>query len=213
MDVVKRNIEKLNGRIDITCRPGHGSTFTLRIPLTLAIVDAMLVRVGEGKYMIPTLTIRESLVPSRSQVTITPEGREILRLREEMVPIVRLYDVFGCKPDAERVEDGILIVAEDSGRSFAFFVDEIVGQQQTVIKGLPDYIGESNGFSGCTILGDGTVSLIVDVGAVSQMTGTFHASPVNKAADWEDDDSPTAMAMPTEGVSFADLESVAGITA
>ena len=210
MDVVKRNIEKLNGRIDIASRPGNGSTFTLRIPLTLAIVDAMLVRVGEGKYMIPTLTIRESLVPSKSQVTVTPEGREILRLREEMVPIIRLYDVFGCQPGAEKLKDGILIVAEDSGRSFAFFVDEIIGQQQTVIKGLPDYIGESNGFSGCTILGDGTVSLIVDVGAVSQMSGSFHASPVNKAADWEDDKS--AMDSMAEGVSFADLESVAGLT-
>jgi two-component system chemotaxis sensor kinase CheA len=206
MDVVKRNIEKLNGRIDINSKTDQGSTFTLRIPLTLAIVDAMLVRVGEGKYMIPTLTIRESLVPTMNQVTVTPEGREILRLREEMVPIVRLYDVFGCKPGAEKLKDGILIVAEDSGRSFAFFVDEIIGQQQTVIKGLPDYIGEANGFSGCTILGDGTVSLIVDVGAVSQMTGSFHASPVNKAAAWSDEVVSVANANNYAEVSFADLE-------
>ncbi|MDR0703783.1 MAG: chemotaxis protein CheA [Planctomycetaceae bacterium] len=205
MDVVKRNIEKLNGRIDINSRAGQGSTFTLRIPLTLAIVDAMLVRVGEGKYMIPTLTIRESLVPTMNQVTVTPEGREILRLREEMVPIVRLYDVFGCKPGAEKLKDGILIVAEDSGRSFAFFVDEIIGQQQTVIKGLPDYIGEANGFSGCTILGDGTVSLIVDVGAVSQMTGSFHASPVNKASAWSDEPAAITNNSYTD-ISFADLE-------
>jgi two-component system chemotaxis sensor kinase CheA len=214
MDVVKRNIEKLNGRIDIASRGGRGSTFTLRIPLTLAIVDAMLVQVGEGTYMIPTLTIRESLVPTMNQVTVTPEGREILRLREEMVPIVRLYDVFGCKPGADKLKDGILIVAEDSGRSFAFFVDKIVGQQQTVIKGLPDYIGEANGFSGCTILGDGTVSLIVDVGAVSQMTGSFHASPVNKAADWVDSekDSESRMGMvQTDEMSFADLEAMVDV--
>jgi len=213
MDVVKRNIEKLNGRIDIASRPGHGSTFTLRIPLTLAIVDAMLVRVGEGKYMIPTLTIRESLVPMKSQVTVTPEGREILRLREEMVPIIRLYDVFGCQPGAEKLKDGILIVAEDSGRSFAFFVDEIIGQQQTVIKGLPEYIGESNGFSGCTILGDGTVSLIVDVGAVSQMSGSFHASPVNKMADWEEESTAVSVtANETSFTDFAEFEAVAGVT-
>jgi two-component system chemotaxis sensor kinase CheA len=205
MDVVKRNIEKLNGRIDISSQTGKGSTFTLRIPLTLAIVDAMLVRVGGGKYMIPTLVIRESLVPSQNQVTITPEGREILRLREEMLPIVRLYDVFGCQPGATKLKDGILIVAEDGGRSFAFFVDEIIGQQQTVIKGLPDYIGEAHGFSGCTILGDGSVSLIVDVGAVSEMTGSFHANPANKANDWSNENAVEAEAG-QEGMSFADLE-------
>ncbi|MDR2762958.1 MAG: chemotaxis protein CheA [Planctomycetaceae bacterium] len=205
MDVVKRNIEKLNGRIDIASRAGEGSTFTLRIPLTLAIVDAMLVRVGDGKYMIPTLSIRESLVPTMKQVTVTPEGREILRLREEMVPIIRLYDVFECKPGAERLKDGILIVAEDGGHSFAFFVDEIIGQQQTVIKGLPDYIGEANGFSGCTILGDGTVSLIVDVGAVSQMSGSYSASPVNKFQLWEDNLESNSHHV---DVSFNDLESV-----
>jgi two-component system chemotaxis sensor kinase CheA len=159
--------------------------------------------------MIPTLTIRESLVPSKSQVTVTPEGREILRLREEMVPIVRLYDVFGCKPDAEKLKDGILIVAEDSGRSFAFFVDEIVGQQQTVIKGLPDYVGKANGFSGCTILGDGKVSLILDVGAVSQMSGSFAASPVNKAQYWTDDEKTVASGT-HQDVSFADLEATVG---
>ncbi|MDR3108216.1 MAG: chemotaxis protein CheA, partial [Planctomycetaceae bacterium] len=120
MDVVKRNIEKLNGRIDIQSVAGQGSTFTLRIPLTLAIVDAMLVRVGTGRYMIPTLTIRESLVPTMNQITITPDGREILRLRAEMVPVIRLYDVFGREPGSDRLKDGILIVAEDSGRSFAF---------------------------------------------------------------------------------------------
>jgi len=128
------------------------------------------------------------------------------------VPIIRLYDVFGCKPGAEKLKDGILIVAEDGGRSFAFFVDEIIGQQQTVIKGLPEYIGESNGFSGCTILGDGTVSLIVDVGTVSQMAGTYHASPVNKAENWADDKEASAMPAGTSFADFSDFEAVAGVT-
>ncbi len=125
-----------------------------------------------------------------------------------MVPVVRLYDVFGCDADAQKLKDGILIVAEDGGRSYAFFVDEIIGQQQTVIKGLPDYIGEANGFSGCTILGDGTVSLIVDVGAVSQMSGSFHASPVNKAEAWTDDVPSTMTTFGAPDVSFDDLEAV-----
>ncbi|MCL2349455.1 MAG: chemotaxis protein CheA [Planctomycetaceae bacterium] len=187
MDVVRKNIEKLNGRIDIQSRDGEGSTFILRIPLTLAIIDAMLVRVGSAKYMIPTLMIRESLVPVAKQVTITPDGKEILRLREEMIPIIRLYDIFNQEPESEKLKDGILIVAEDAGHSFAIFVDEIVGQQQTVIKGLPDYLGKGEGFSGCTILGDGTVSLIIDVGTLSQMQGTFAAPPCNKDAYWNDD--------------------------
>jgi len=186
MDVVRKNIEKLNGRIDIQSTEGKGSTFILRIPLTLAIIDAMLVRVGTAKYMIPTLTILESLVPVSKQVTVTPDGKEILRLRDEMIPIIRLYDVFRQQGDSERLKDGILVVAEESGQSFAIFVDEIVGQQQAVIKGLPDYIGRAEGFSGCTILGDGTVSLIIDVGTISQMHGTFAASPCHKEIYWDD---------------------------
>jgi len=206
MDVVKRNIEKLNGRIDIQSKVGQGSVFTLRIPLTLAIIDAMLVRVGKGRYMIPTLSIRESLVPTMNQVTITPDGKEILRLREEMVPIVRLYDVFSQTPDSERLKDGILIVAEDSGRSFAIFVDEIVGQQQTVIKGLPDYVGKANGFSGCTILGDGSVSLIIDIGSLSQMSTSFTPPSCGKEAYWSDAPKENEPVDSGEAISFEDLE-------
>ncbi|MCL2118871.1 MAG: chemotaxis protein CheA [Planctomycetaceae bacterium] len=186
MDVVRKNIEKLNGRIDIQSVEGKGSTFILRIPLTLAIIDAMLVRVGTAKYMIPTLSILESLVPVSKQVTVTPDGKEILRLRDEMIPIIRLYDIFNQQGDSERLKDGILVVAEESGQSFAIFVDEIVGQQQAVIKGLPDYIGRAEGFSGCTILGDGTVSLIIDIGTLSQMRGTFAASTCHKEMYWDD---------------------------
>jgi chemotaxis protein histidine kinase CheA len=146
----------------------------------------MLVRVGTAKYMIPTLTILESLVPTIKQVTVTPDGKEILRLRDEMIPIIRLYDIFNQKGDSERLKDGILVVAEESGQAFAIFVDEIVGQQQAVIKGLPDYIGRAEGFSGCTILGDGTVSLIIDIGTFSQMRGTFAASTCHKEMYWDD---------------------------
>ncbi|MGL4942782.1 MAG: chemotaxis protein CheA [Thermoguttaceae bacterium] len=214
MDVVRRNIEKLNGRIDIRSRLGAGATFILRIPLTLAIVDAMLVRVGKSRYMLPTLSIRESLVPEYNQITITPDGKELLRLREEIVPIVRLHDIYNCKPDSMRLKDGILMVVEDAGRSFSLFVDEIIGQQQTVIKGLPEAIGKAHGFSGCTILGDGTVSLIIDIGVVSKITGNFVVNPAGKHAYWYGEEASNVVADTTtwadktspESVSFADLE-------
>ena len=187
MDVVRKNIEKLNGRIDIQSVEGKGSTFILRIPLTLAIIDAMQVRIGEANYMIPTLAILESIVPVKQQVTVTPDGKEILRLRDEMIPIIRLHDIFGQQGDSDRLKDGILIIAEDAGQAYAIFVDEIVGQQQAVIKGLPDYIGRAEGFSGCTILGDGTVSLIIDIGAISHMHGTFVTSTTcEKDLYWDD---------------------------
>ena len=169
MDVVKKNIEKLNGRIDVKSSEGQGSTFTLRIPLTLAIIDGMLVRVGHTKYTIPVLSIRETLKPERSMITYTPEGSEILSLRDSFIPVIRLYGLFGTKADSNVLEDGILVIVEDSGVPVALFIDEIVGQQQTVIKGLSEYIGKARGCSGCTILGDGSVSLILDLGTLVSM--------------------------------------------
>lgn len=166
MDVVKRNIDKLNGRVDVKSTPGHGTTIILRIPLTLAIIDGMLVRVGNTKYTIPVLSIRESLRPEHKRITITPDRREILRLREELIPVVRLHDVFNRKGDSTNLEEGILVIVEDAGVSVALFIDEIVGQQQTVIKGLSNYIGKARGCSGCTILGDGSVSLILDINSL-----------------------------------------------
>ncbi len=169
MDVVKKNIEKLNGRIDVKSAEGVGSTFTLRIPLTLAIIDGMLVRVGNTKYTIPVLSIRETLKPELNMITFTPEGSEILSLRDSFIPIIRLHELFGTKADSQNLEDGILVIVEDSGVPIALFIDEIVGQQQTVIKGLSEYIGKARGCSGCTILGDGSVSLILDLGTLVTM--------------------------------------------
>lgn len=178
MDVVKKNIEKLNGRVDVRSTPGHGTTIILRIPLTLAIIDGMLVRVGNTKYTIPVLSIRESLRPDRKRITITPDRREVLRLRDELIPVVRIHEVFNKSCESTNLEEGILVIAEDAGASVALFVDEIVGQQQTVIKGLSEYIGKARGCSGCTILGDGSVSLILDIGTLvsmadERMTGQF----------------------------------------
>ncbi len=163
MDVVKKNLEKIKGKADIRSIPGKGSTFVLRIPLTLAIIDGMLVRVGEARYTIPMLTIRESFRPDPSWITVTPDGQENVRIREDFYPVLRLHKRFNKPPDCERFEDGILILVEGDGQIIALFVDEILGQQETVIKGISGFLGDLKGISGCTILGDGEVSLILDI--------------------------------------------------
>jgi two-component system chemotaxis sensor kinase CheA len=166
MDVVKKNIEKLKGHIELHSKFGVGSTVVLRIPLTLAIMDGMLVRVGTARYTLPMSSIRETFRPVAERITLTPDAQEVVRVRDELIPVVRLHRVHGKKPDSERLEDGILIVVEGGSTTAALFADEILGQQQTVIKGLSEYLGMlggARGVSGCTILGDGEVSLILDV--------------------------------------------------
>lgn len=166
MDVVKKNLEKIKGKIDVSSTPGQGSKITLRIPLTLAIIDGMIVRVGTTTCIVPTLSILEAFRPNMEQITITPDGEELARVRENFFPIVRLHDILGKEPDSRELPDGILIVLEYQENRFCLFIDEILGQQQTVIKGLSDFIGNVPGVSGCTILGDGGVSLILDVGTL-----------------------------------------------
>ncbi|NOY13191.1 MAG: chemotaxis protein CheA [Deltaproteobacteria bacterium] len=166
MDVVKRNLEKIKGKIDVSSTPGQGTRITLRIPLTLAIIDGMLVRVGTTTCIMPTLSILEAFRPTMEQMTITPEGDELARVRENFFPVIRLHEILEKEPASRNLPDGILIVLEYQGSRFCLFVDEIVGQQQTVIKGLSEFIGNVAGVSGCTILGDGGVSLILDVGSL-----------------------------------------------
>jgi two-component system, chemotaxis family, sensor kinase CheA len=166
MDVVKKNLEKIKGKIDVASTPGQGSKITLRIPLTLAIIDGMIVRVGTATCIVPTLSMLEAFRPEMSQITITPDGDELAKVRDNFLPIVRLHDILGKTPDSHELADGILIVLEYQENRFCLFIDEILGQQQTVIKGLSDFIGNVPGVSGCTILGDGGVCLILDVGTL-----------------------------------------------
>ncbi len=179
MDVVKRNLEKIKGKIDVNTTPGKGTRITLRIPLTLAIIDGMIVRVGTTTCIVPTLSILEAYRPEMDQITITPDGAELARVRENFFPIVRLHEILDKEPDSRELSDGILIVLEYLDSRFCLFIDEILGQQQTVIKGLSDFIGTVPGVSGCTILGDGGVSLILDV-------GTLVESADSKKLDSED---------------------------
>lgn len=168
MDVVKKNLEKIKGKIEVNSTPGQGSRIDLRIPLTLAIIDGMMVRVGSTTAILPTLSILEAFRPVNDQITLTPEGDELVRVRENFFPIIRLHEVLEVDPDSRELQDGILIVLEHQEDRFCLYVDEIVGQQQTVIKGLSDFIGNVAGVSGCTILGDGGVSLILDIGSLRE---------------------------------------------
>jgi len=143
---------------------GKGSSMVLRIPLTLAIIEGMMVRVGSARYSIPMLSIREALRVDPTLITNTPEGEELVRVREEMIPVFRLHEAYHIEPDYRELHEGILIIVDTESGTAALFVDEILGQQQTVVKGLSDYVGTPRGVSGCTILGDGRVSLILDVG-------------------------------------------------
>ena len=172
MDVVQQNIKNIRGGVEIKSQTGEGTTIMLRIPLTMAIIDGMMIRVGSSLFIIPILSIRESLCPAADSVTVTPDGNELARIRKHLFPVVRLHSVYGLTPDSDQLDKGILIVVEAQGRNVCLFVDEIMGQQQTVIKGLSDYIANSRnvrGVSGCTILGDGNVCLILDVQALVEM--------------------------------------------
>lgn len=164
MDVVKRNIERLHGKVDIRTKPGLGTMFVVRIPLTLAIIEGMVVRVGDSRYTVPINSIRESLQPSIDQVTTTPDGQELVLIRGELIPVVRLHELYRVKAGCLDLAEGILVVVEADERKCGLFVDEVLGQQQIVIKGLSGYLGRVRSMSGCAILGDGDISLILDVG-------------------------------------------------
>jgi len=168
MDVVRKNIDQLKGRVDVHSIAGEGTTISIRIPLTLAIIDGMLVKSGASRYLIPLLAIKESFRPKPEQITEIPGGQEMVRVREELIPVARLTDVYhlGDGNGCGNLDKGILIILENQGKSICLFVDEILGQTETVIKGLPGFMGSVQGISGCTILGDGEVSLILDVGGL-----------------------------------------------
>ena len=173
MDVVRQNLEAIKGKVEIESTLGKGTTIILRIPLTLAIIDGMLVRTGKALYILPILSIKESFQPTADAITVSPDGQELVRVRKNLLSIVRLHELHNVTPDNQELEKGILIVLEAGDDNFCLFVDELMGQQQTVIKGLSDYIAKANnvrGVSGCTILGNGEVCLIIDVRSLRDFT-------------------------------------------
>jgi len=167
MDVVRRNIEKLRGKVEIQSKLGEGSSFLIRLPLTLAIIDGMLVRIGQERVIIPTILIEQSLRPTPGQITVVQRKGKMLQVRGELIPLVQLGEHFGyCGPVDPG--EGLVVVAHAENHKIGIVVEELIGQQQVVIKTLGDRFKHVRGVSGAAILGDGRVGLILEpVGLLS----------------------------------------------
>ncbi len=163
MDVVKKQLQKLRGQIRIESACGIGTSFLLRLPLTLAMIDGLVVGVGRERYVVPIFSVREMLRPS-AETVFTVEGRqEMALIRGGLLPVVRLSQRFHVEPRSDNPADSLLIVAEAAGRSFCLMVDELIGKQEVVIKSLGEMLKEVPGVAGGAILGDGRVGLILDL--------------------------------------------------
>lgn len=166
MDVVRGGINKLRGRVDIDSVPGQGTTFNIFLPLTLAIIDGMLVGVGPERFIVPTLAIRESLRPQPGMVSQVQGKGEVISVRGKLIPLIRLSDKLGLPCVAQDPCDGIVVVVDSGARNRALLVDSLIGKQEVVIKSLGDTFKHQKGMSGAAIMGDGRVALIIDPDAI-----------------------------------------------
>ena len=167
MDVVVSNIKALGGTITVDSNPGKGSVTIIRIPLTLAIVEGMCIKVGGSGYTIPISSIRRSFRPEEGDVFLDVSGQEMFMEEGSPCPIVRLHSLYDIDGAKEQLTEGILLVTEADDHYLGIFADELVGVQQIVVKPVPGYIQamtKMTGITGCTILGDGSISLIIDPG-------------------------------------------------
>ena len=166
MDVVVQNIQQVGGSLEIDSTEGHGSTMTIKIPLTLAIIDGIIVEVGTNSYVFSTADVQEFVRIEKSQMIVEPEGAESIMLRGDCYPLIRLKQLFHLETGCDDVEDGIIAILEYEGRKTAVLVDKLEGEQEIVVKPMPSYIKKIRGISGCTQLGDGSISLILDTGSL-----------------------------------------------
>ena len=181
MDVVRRNIAELNGSIEVTSHPGKGSIFSIRLPLTLAILDGQLVKVGKEVYIFPLVSIVESIQLEKHMLNNITGSQYVMQLRDDYIPILCLQDIFNTGAEKKDLEGAMLVVVEGDNEKIGIVVDELLGQQQVVIKSLEQNYQKVDSISGATILGDGTVALIVDVSGLN-----------NKPSDKNPDDQTQA---------------------
>src|ERR1019366_6685766 len=166
MDVVRRNINEIGGHVQLYSTPGKGSTVRIRLPLTLAILDGQLTRVGREIYIVPIVSIVETIQIKRDQISSLAQKAELFRLRDEYIPIIRLYELFGVQADNTDLLNGLLMIVEADGKRVGLSVDELLSQQQVVIKSLETNFRQVTALAGATMLGDGRVALILDIPGV-----------------------------------------------
>ncbi|MGA2125481.1 MAG: chemotaxis protein CheA [Xanthobacteraceae bacterium] len=184
MDVVRRNISNLGGRIHVQSTPGHGTRFSLMLPLTLAVLDGMLVAVGREKYILPLTSIVESIRPERQHVRTLAGSGQVVSVRGEFIRLVYLYRIFDVEGAVTDPSKGLVVLVEtENGSKVGIVVDELIGQQQVVIKSLQDNFDPVAGISGATILGNGKVALILDLEQLSGMATRYPAKPVGGEHD------------------------------
>lgn len=168
MDVVVKNIQKIGGVLDIDSTEGQGTTMTMKIPLTMAIIDGIVMRNGNTKFVMETSAIKEFTRVSEDKVIHEPNGEEYIMIRGECYPILRLSQKYDLEDAVESVEDGVMLLLEYEGKSLCVLIDELIGTQEIVVKPIPTYVKKVRGISGCTQLGDGSIALILDVSGLIQ---------------------------------------------
>ena len=177
MDVVKKNIEKIAGTVTITSELGKGMCTTMKIPLTMAIVDGMEVSVGKSIFTIPISDIKQSFKIAPEEIIYDAQGQEIVKRMDNFYPIIRVHRLYNIDTEITNLEDGILVWVGEGDKSYCLFVDELMGEQQVVVKPLPSYLSTYNikksGIAGCTILGDGNISIILDIATLHHTTTDY----------------------------------------
>ena len=168
MDVVVKNIQKIGGVLDIESVEGEGTTMTMKIPLTMAIINGIVMRNGNTKFVMENSAIKQFVRVTNDKLIHEPNGEEYIMIRGECYPILRLDQKYNLDGAVTDVEDGVMLLLEYEGKSLCVLIDELIGAQEIVVKPIPSYVKKVHGISGCTQLGDGSIALILDASGLMQ---------------------------------------------